>query len=150
MQRLRRVCPNCGPGIFMATHFNRVYWCALPVLRVPICSAPDVSTITCMLLSFCETFLFNNIEKYSTTSRIVQCLILCCGNAQRQVLCHLPAGEGGPHGGQEGQEDQGIERFSFSARLCLLSPIILLLKAQCCKLQTKTSLTSPNHFKHRT
>ena len=29
VQRLRKVCPTCGPGIFMATHFNRVYWCAL-------------------------------------------------------------------------------------------------------------------------
>ena len=28
VQRLRKPCPNCGPGIFMATHFNRVYWCA--------------------------------------------------------------------------------------------------------------------------
>ncbi len=30
VQRLRKVCPapTCGPGIFMATHFNRVYWCA--------------------------------------------------------------------------------------------------------------------------
>ncbi|KAK9906372.1 hypothetical protein WJX75_000751 [Coccomyxa subellipsoidea] len=25
VQRLRKACPNCGPGIFMATHFNRVY-----------------------------------------------------------------------------------------------------------------------------
>ena len=25
VQRLRKVCPQCGPGIFMATHFNRVY-----------------------------------------------------------------------------------------------------------------------------
>lgn len=25
VQRLRKVCPTCGPGIFMATHFNRVY-----------------------------------------------------------------------------------------------------------------------------
>lgn len=25
VERLRKVCPNCGPGIFMATHFNRVY-----------------------------------------------------------------------------------------------------------------------------
>ncbi|CAL8462311.1 g1844 [Coccomyxa elongata] len=25
VQRLRKSCPNCGPGIFMATHFNRVY-----------------------------------------------------------------------------------------------------------------------------
>lgn len=25
VQRLRKVCPDCGPGIFMATHFNRVY-----------------------------------------------------------------------------------------------------------------------------
>jgi small subunit ribosomal protein S27Ae len=25
VQRLRKVCPECGPGIFMATHFNRVY-----------------------------------------------------------------------------------------------------------------------------
>ena len=25
VQRLRKVCPSCGPGIFMATHFNRVY-----------------------------------------------------------------------------------------------------------------------------
>lgn len=29
VQRLRKACPNCGPGIFMATHFNRVYWYAL-------------------------------------------------------------------------------------------------------------------------
>ncbi len=30
VQRLRKVCPapTCGPGTFMATHFNRVYWCA--------------------------------------------------------------------------------------------------------------------------
>ena len=28
VQRLRKVCPKCGPGMFMATHFNRVYWCA--------------------------------------------------------------------------------------------------------------------------
>ena len=28
MERLRKACPTCGPGIFMATHFNRVYWCA--------------------------------------------------------------------------------------------------------------------------
>ena len=27
VQRLRKACPTCGPGIFMATHFNRVYWC---------------------------------------------------------------------------------------------------------------------------
>lgn len=28
VQRLRKVCPaaECGPGVFMATHFNRVYW----------------------------------------------------------------------------------------------------------------------------
>lgn len=28
VQRLRKTCPapECGPGIFMATHFNRVYW----------------------------------------------------------------------------------------------------------------------------
>ncbi len=28
VQRLRKVCPapQCGPGIFMATHFNRMYW----------------------------------------------------------------------------------------------------------------------------
>ena len=28
VSRLRRTCPseNCGPGIFMATHFDRVYW----------------------------------------------------------------------------------------------------------------------------
>ena len=25
VQRLRKVCPQCGPGLFMATHFNRVY-----------------------------------------------------------------------------------------------------------------------------
>jgi small subunit ribosomal protein S27Ae len=25
VQRLRKVCPQCGPGIFMATHFDRVY-----------------------------------------------------------------------------------------------------------------------------
>ena len=25
VQRLRKVCPACGPGIFMATHFDRVY-----------------------------------------------------------------------------------------------------------------------------
>merc|ERR1712217_42546 len=27
VQRMRKVCPepSCGPGIFMATHFNRVY-----------------------------------------------------------------------------------------------------------------------------
>jgi small subunit ribosomal protein S27Ae len=25
VQRLRKVCPSCGPGIFMATHFDRVY-----------------------------------------------------------------------------------------------------------------------------
>jgi ribosomal protein S27AE len=25
VQRLRKQCPNCGPGIFMATHFDRVY-----------------------------------------------------------------------------------------------------------------------------
>ena len=25
MQRLRKQCPQCGPGIFMATHFDRVY-----------------------------------------------------------------------------------------------------------------------------
>lgn len=25
MQRLRKQCPNCGPGTFMATHFDRVY-----------------------------------------------------------------------------------------------------------------------------
>eukprot|EP00887_Chlorella_sp_A99_P003073 scaffold9.g3073.t1 len=25
VQRLRKVCPQCGPGIFMATAFNRVY-----------------------------------------------------------------------------------------------------------------------------
>ena len=25
VQRLRKVCPQCGPGMFMATHFNRVY-----------------------------------------------------------------------------------------------------------------------------
>lgn len=25
VQRLRKVCPECGPGIFMATHFDRVY-----------------------------------------------------------------------------------------------------------------------------
>ncbi|BDA46170.1 Ubiquitin-40S ribosomal protein S27a [Coccomyxa sp. Obi] len=25
VQRLRKSCPTCGPGIFMATHFNRVY-----------------------------------------------------------------------------------------------------------------------------
>ena len=31
VQRLRKACPTCGPGIFMATHFNRVYWC-LPLL----------------------------------------------------------------------------------------------------------------------
>ena len=24
--RLRKACPTCGAGIFMATHFNRVYW----------------------------------------------------------------------------------------------------------------------------
>ena len=31
VQRLRKVCPapTCGPGTFMATHFNRVYWCVL-------------------------------------------------------------------------------------------------------------------------
>ena len=30
VQRLRKTCPSeeCGPGVFMATHFNRVYWCA--------------------------------------------------------------------------------------------------------------------------
>ena len=28
VQRMRKSCPSesCGPGIFMATHFNRVYW----------------------------------------------------------------------------------------------------------------------------
>ncbi|KAG2502066.1 hypothetical protein HYH03_000560 [Edaphochlamys debaryana] len=25
VQRLRKQCPNCGPGTFMATHFDRVY-----------------------------------------------------------------------------------------------------------------------------
>jgi len=25
VQRLRKQCPNCGPGIFMAAHFDRVY-----------------------------------------------------------------------------------------------------------------------------
>ncbi|CAD7698314.1 unnamed protein product [Ostreobium quekettii] len=25
VQRLRKQCPRCGPGIFMATHFDRVY-----------------------------------------------------------------------------------------------------------------------------
>ena len=25
MQRLRKQCPNCGPGTFMANHFDRVY-----------------------------------------------------------------------------------------------------------------------------
>lgn len=25
VERLRKVCPNCGPGVFMATHMNRVY-----------------------------------------------------------------------------------------------------------------------------
>lgn len=25
VQRLRKQCPQCGPGIFMATHFDRVY-----------------------------------------------------------------------------------------------------------------------------
>lgn len=25
VQRLRRQCPKCGPGVFMATHFDRVY-----------------------------------------------------------------------------------------------------------------------------
>ena len=33
VQRLRKTCPapECGPGVFMATHFNRVYWyAALP------------------------------------------------------------------------------------------------------------------------
>ncbi len=34
VQRLRKPCPNCGPGIFMAGHFNRVYWCAL--VEVPL------------------------------------------------------------------------------------------------------------------
>lgn len=26
IQRLRKTCPHCGPGIFMATMFDRVYW----------------------------------------------------------------------------------------------------------------------------
>lgn len=26
VQRLRKTCPDCGPGIFMATMFDRVYW----------------------------------------------------------------------------------------------------------------------------
>ena len=26
VQRLRKVCPTCGEGTFMATHFNRMYW----------------------------------------------------------------------------------------------------------------------------
>ena len=26
VQRLRKACPTCGQGIFMATHFNRMYW----------------------------------------------------------------------------------------------------------------------------
>ena len=26
--RLKQTCPNCGPGIFMANHFDRNYWCA--------------------------------------------------------------------------------------------------------------------------
>jgi ribosomal protein S27AE len=25
VSRLRKQCPQCGPGIFMATHFDRVY-----------------------------------------------------------------------------------------------------------------------------
>ena len=25
VQRLRKQCPNCGPGTFMANHFDRVY-----------------------------------------------------------------------------------------------------------------------------
>jgi ubiquitin-small subunit ribosomal protein S27Ae len=25
VQRLRKQCPQCGPGTFMATHFDRVY-----------------------------------------------------------------------------------------------------------------------------
>ena len=25
VQRLRKQCPSCGPGTFMATHFDRVY-----------------------------------------------------------------------------------------------------------------------------
>lgn len=25
VQRLRKQCPNCGPGTFMATHYDRVY-----------------------------------------------------------------------------------------------------------------------------
>jgi small subunit ribosomal protein S27Ae len=25
VERLRKQCPNCGPGTFMATHFDRVY-----------------------------------------------------------------------------------------------------------------------------
>ena len=45
VQRLRKVCPKCGPGMFMATHFNRVYWCAQPawhsvLLIVFLCMSP--------------------------------------------------------------------------------------------------------------
>ncbi len=25
VERLRKQCPQCGPGTFMATHFDRVY-----------------------------------------------------------------------------------------------------------------------------
>ena len=34
VQRLRKQCPSeqCGEGIFMATHFNRVYWWVLAAL----------------------------------------------------------------------------------------------------------------------
>jgi ribosomal protein S27AE len=45
VQRLRKVCPapTCGPGTFMATHFNRVYWCVL---------APVSSCMCCMHLLY--------------------------------------------------------------------------------------------------
>ncbi len=48
VQRLRKVCPTCGPGIFMATHFNRVYWCAPPLLGQSA-SAAFVTSIFCSL-----------------------------------------------------------------------------------------------------
>ena len=52
VQRLRKQCPSeqCGEGIFMATHFNRVYW------WVPAALCRAVLHACCDCLLYCQPF----------------------------------------------------------------------------------------------